>query len=441
MDIKIIDLFSGCGGMALGFKKAGFDIITGIENSKAAYETYIKNMYYKFNKVNTHIYGDIKKINITDINKYIENFKIGVIGGPPCQAYSLAGKGKLKSLGSERVNTKDERGTLYKEFLRIAYGIDAEFILIENVPEATNYGGQNIAEIISEDLNKHNYEVRWTILNAANFGVPQIRERLFILAFKKSSNKTVEFPAPTHFCPLDEYKAYYEKRINSFYECKYFLGNKKKSTQSKWITVKDAFSDLPRLMQNNKYRRIPNDVFMKYSTGIENEYQKNMRCWYNSTTEVISGNAFRNNTKEKFIFEKMKQGDNYLEAKKIATKEFEKVKKIYKLEEKSEKFLEFHNRIIPKYSDEKFVNKWKKLREDWPSHTVTAHLGKDTYSHIHPWEPRGISVREAARLQSFPDNFDFASNMGESYKMIGNAVPPLLSYNIAMKIKEILEIE
>ena len=103
--------------------------------------------------------------------------------------------------------------------------------------------------------------------------------------------------------------------------------------------------------------------------------------------------------------------------------------------------MEFHNRIIPKYSDEKFVNKWKKLREDWPSHTVTAHLGKDTYSHIHPWEPRGISVREAARLQSFPDNFDFASNMGESYKMIGNAVPPLLSYNIAMKIKEILEIE
>ena len=84
---------------------------------------------------------------------------------------------------------------------------------------------------------------------------------------------------------------------------------------------------------------------------------------------------------------------------------------------------------------ENFTNRWRRLEENKPSHTLTAHLSKDTYSHIHPWEPRGISVREAARLQSFPDDFFFNCSMGDAFKLIGNAVPPLLAYSVAVSVK------
>ena len=92
--------------------------------------------------------------------------------------------------------------------------------------------------------------------------------------------------------------------------------------------------------------------------------------------------------------------------------------------------------IVPPYDRENFISKWQKLRSDRPSHTLVAHLSVDTYSHIHPVEPRGISVREAARLQSFPDGFLFQCAMGDAYKQIGNAVPPLLAYAVAEEVKK-----
>ena len=90
--------------------------------------------------------------------------------------------------------------------------------------------------------------------------------------------------------------------------------------------------------------------------------------------------------------------------------------------------------MVPCYDRDKFEGKWRRLNENLPSHTLVAHLGKDTYSHIHPWEPRGITVREAARLQSFPDDFFFDCSMSDAFKQIGNAVPPLLAYGVAQSI-------
>ena len=94
---------------------------------------------------------------------------------------------------------------------------------------------------------------------------------------------------------------------------------------------------------------------------------------------------------------------------------------------------------MPPYSREKFLSKWKKLDRNKPSHTLVAHLSVDTYSHIHPWEPRGISVREAARLQSFPDDFIFPCSMGDAFKQIGNSVPPLMAEKIGKAIRKLLE--
>ena len=94
---------------------------------------------------------------------------------------------------------------------------------------------------------------------------------------------------------------------------------------------------------------------------------------------------------------------------------------------------------MPPYSDDKFLSKWQKLDRSKPCHTLVAHMALDTYSHIHPWEPRGISVREAARIQSFPDDYEFKSNMGEAFKQIGNSVPPLMAKAIAETLKQVLK--
>ena len=107
---------------------------------------------------------------------------------------------------------------------------------------------------------------------------------------------------------------------------------------------------------------------------------------------------------------------------------------MYGYEKNSEEYIKLYKKMVPLYDREKFENKWKRLDELKPSHTLVAHLEKDTYSHIHPWEPRGISVREAARIQSFPDDFYFDCTMGNAYKQIGNAVPPLLALGVAKTV-------
>ena len=108
----------------------------------------------------------------------------------------------------------------------------------------------------------------------------------------------------------------------------------------------------------------------------------------------------------------MKQGDNYTVASAIADELFEKEAKIFGYEKGTDEYNKLYKKMVPVYDRDKFENKWKRLEEDKPSHTLVAHLSKDTYSHIHPTEPRGISVREAARIQSFPDDFFFDCSMG-----------------------------
>ena len=161
-----------------------------------------------------------------------------------------------------------------------------------------------------------------------------------------------------------------------------------------------------------------------------------MRSWYGEKTKMVSGNAFHQNKRDYRIFARMKPGDNYLDASAIADELFKRELELYRYEVGSEEYLKLKKSIVPPYDRNNFVEKWKRLDQDKPSHTLVAHTCNDTYSHIHPWEPRGISVREAARIQSFPDDYVFNCTMGSAFKQIGNAVPPLLAYNIALKIKE-----
>lgn len=440
---KVIDLFSGCGGLALGFEKAGFDIVAGIELMPEAHKTISYNLSWRYGKEETHICGDITQIE-ADIFKY----RIGkegciIIGGPPCQAYSMVGRGKLRSLGEDRVNTKDARGYLYQDFLRFAFELDARAVVMENVPESTNFGGKNIPEVVCNELEKHGYNTYWTLLNSADYGVPQVRERVFVIAIKEGEKREIQLPHPTNRNVTDV-MTQHQKRFESYKQCKYFKEpNGTVESLPPWVTVGDAFSDLPEIFPtaDSKYKLVSLNIEYPYKSEEKNEYQKQMRNWYGKENFGVSANAFRKNTRDFPIFFRMKQGDNYIAAYQIAAELFLGEAKVFGYEKDSEEYIKLYKKMVPQYDREKFENKWKKLDEKKPSHTLVAHLAKDTYSHIHPWEPRGITVREAARIQSFPDDFFFDCSMGDAYKQIGNAVPPLLALGVAKAVCDTFEEE
>lgn len=434
---KIIDLFSGCGGLSLGFEKAGFDIVAGVELMPEACQTISYNLDFRYGKKQTHICGDITELDASIFEQSFGSEGCIVIGGPPCQAYSRIGRAKLRSLGDDRINTKDSRGYLFQDFLRFVYDLDARAVVMENVPEAVSYGEMNIPEIVCSSLSEHGYNAYWTVLNSADYGVPQVRERIIVVGIKQDINKSVELPIPTNQC-LDDYQTPISKRFESFKNYPYFKMPLLNENAPHWVTIEDAFSDLPVLFPtiDSKYRNVKLNEELDYAKPPQNDYQVAMRTWYGEDSFSVTGNAFRNNKRDFAIFDRMKQGDNYLDASRIADEIFEEEARVFGYKENTEEYAKLRKKMVPIYDREKFEGKWKRLTCAKPAHTLIAHLSKDTYSHIHPIEPRGISVREAARIQSFPDDFFFDCSMGDAFKQIGNAVPPLLAFAVANTVRD-----
>lgn len=221
------------------------------------------------------------------------------------------------------------------------------------------------------------------------------------------------------------------------------IPNKKITGWRKWVTVGEALSDLPRLFKDSKskYNLYKLNIELDYYTEAQNKYQRMMRRWYGNELSGVTGNAFRNTRRDFRLFEAMEEGDDYYNASLIADRIFYEALRLEGVNEKNNKlrYDQLYREIVPPYNRDTFVGKWRKLKMSEPSHTLVAHLSQDTYSHIHPFEPRGISVREAARLQSFPDDFFFQCSMGEAFKQIGNAVPPLLAKGVADSIKSMFK--
>lgn len=435
---EVVDLFSGCGGLALGFQSAGFRITHGVDLMKEAVETVSFNLHWRFGEESLHLCDDI-----TELEPEIFADKIGengciVIGGPPCQAYSLAGRAKLRSLGEARINTNDKRGFLYQDFLRFALGLNARAVVMENVPEATNYGGKNIPQTVCEILEENGYLAYWTVLNSADFGVPQVRERVFVVAVRNDEHLGIPLPIPTNGNSSDRLTPN-QLRFRSFSEFPNFrTPNNSDENCPSWNTVGDAFGDLPELFTSEKSKYALHKITMglPYKSEPLNDYQELMRNWYGNESNAVTANCFRKTLRDYQIFARMPQGGTYKDASEIADKLFEEacISNNVSMEGSSDVYEKLKKKIVPPYDRDNFLNKWQKLCLDKPSHTLVAHLSVDTYSHIHPVEPRGISVREAARLQSFPDGFIFQCNMGEAYKQIGNAVPPLMAKAVAKEI-------
>jgi DNA (cytosine-5)-methyltransferase 1 len=377
----VLDLFAGAGGFSLGFHWAGFRTAVAIDHSAVAVETLQGNFSDHGIKA---LVRDLATFSPRDLQAYLNrlgerpSFDV-IVGGPPCQGWSSVGRGKMRSLrtpGGRRQEDSDPRNELYKNFLEYVRFFKPPVAVMENVPGMLSHNGRNVASFVAESLDAVGYEVKWELLNASEFGVPQVRERLIFVGIRKDLNLTFEFPITR-------------------------TGRDKRMYPE--VSVREAIGDLP-IIRNGSREWVR---AYKHNSSKLSAFAKKMRS--GADRDVIFDHVCRTqNEQDLEAFRLMREGGKYVDLPKR----------------------------LKRYRDDIFKDKYKKLKWDAPSWTVTAHLSRDCYTHIHPSQARTISVREAARLQSFPDCFYFAGAMGAKFQLIGNAVPPLLAERVAAAIRQ-----
>ncbi len=393
MSYKFIDLFCGAGGFSKGLEMAGFECIGGIELKEVISKTHQLN--HRHSKT---IFGDIRETPPEKFAKIIGTSHVDVIiGGPPCPTFSTIGDAKIRSV-TGKPTSEDPRNQLFLEYLKYVDYFRPDIFVIENVPNfITKYKGAifntavEIIENIGKDDHKNGegiYEVEKPVqvLNSVYYGVPQTRRRMMLVAHKKNGVK-YSYPTPTH---------YYDQTDEESKKLK------------PCTTVQDAIGDLPKITDNWRISEMP----YSKNRGLT-EFQKIMRASGNGKT--VKNNICRmSNDRAKKVFPHMAQGSKYMD-------------------------LPAEIRQILPFREDIFQDRLKRLVMKEPSWTVIAHIGMDGYMYIHPTENRTLSVREAARIQSFPDDFEFVGNQQETYVQVGNAVPPLLGKAIGESIMKYLE--
>ena len=342
---KIASLFAGCGGLDLGFKKAGFEIVWANDFDKSVWKTHKKN--FPKTHFDTRSIIDIK-------SREIPNDIHGIIGGPPCQSWSLAGAMR---------GANDHRGQVFYEYIRILKDKKPLFFLAENVPgliSKTHF--PEFIKLLSK-FRMIGYDVDWATLNAKDFGVSQERQRVFILGYRKSLGLQIEFPKTTHGI-LDP-----------------LFSKSKKYNLKPYVTLKDLIGDMRKAIpakernqpNTNGELLVPNHEYMigSFSTIF---MSRNRKKEWNDVSYTIQA------------------GGRHAPIHPSASKMIKAEKDLWK-----------------------FDNKTK-----------------------HPY--RRLSIRECARIQSFPDNYIFYyDTIADGYKMVGNAVPVLLAKAIALNIKKQLK--
>jgi DNA (cytosine-5)-methyltransferase 1 len=373
--------------------------------------------------------------------------------GLPCQAFARIGRSKLRAVtGDEDAFRNDERAGLYRRFLEYVEETVPLVVMIENVPDILNFGGHNVPEEICQTLEGMGYRSAYTILNAAHYGVPQIRERLFLVAYAEEVGLTPRFPTPTRHLELPKGYEGSRKVALKFvpdHSLRFQPIHEPSRDLMAAVATREALSDLPKISEHTSSpdvmrRRGLNDR-RPYSRGRPTAYQNLMRTWPGfEAPGGCGGHVVRLNPRDYLTFHLMPPAADYPVALAVAKLRFREAVRDAKQAASTldmAAIREFRKSTVPPYDPRKFPNKWWKLHPDRPSRTLTAHIGKDTYSHIHydSEQARTISVREAARLQSFPDGFEFAGAMNTAFRQIGNAVPPLLALAVAGEIKAQLE--
>ncbi len=464
---RVLDLFAGCGGLSLGFKSVGFDIEGAVEFDPLAAQSHALN-FYRQSKALQALHGKPRDITKTEPEHIIAELKMSadvsssidvIIGGPPCQAFARVGRAKLREVADHPEAFRlDARGNLYLRYLAYVRKLQPLALLMENVPDVLNYGGHNIAHEMCEVLSEMGYICKYTLLNAAYYGVPQMRERMFLIAYAKELGADdVEFPSPTHWVELPKgYEGSRQvalKALESIFAYIYYIPSPGASKLLKpAVTAREALDDLPHITHHLEGRLKRGtrrfDQRIPYPEGVKpSRYGELMRNWPGfENHEGVSDHVIRSLPRDYAIFRRMEPGDQYPEAYQHALDLFEEKLEVLAQEGKiiqkgTPEYEKVKRQIVPPYDDSKFPNKWRKMEPDKPARTLMAHLGKDSYSHIHydSTQARTISVREAARLQSFPDGFEFCGTMNPAFRQIGNAVPPLLARAIAKKMMEAIQ--
>ena len=395
--MNFIDLFAGCGGLSEGFYRQGFNALAHVEMNHAACETLKTRMrHYGYEDVEKAVLElDITREDVIEkIDEAVQGQVVDVIiGGPPCQAYSSLGRAK-----DENAMQNDPRNYLFESYVKVLNHYMPKFFVFENVTGmlTAKINGKHIVDSIVKALGE-NYNVKFdpamNILNSANYGVPQIRKRVIIIGVRKDIAISPE--------------EMYEGIIKTHYDPE--MPDEKRAGLKQYVTVKDAIGELPALRPGE------GEPIIEFQSSRDNEFLKLIRT--EEDTKLRDHVARNHNDRDIARYEAMSK-NHWTFQELLANRE----------DLRHEKQRVFGN---------SYTVQWWEL----PSKTIIAHLYKDGNRFIHydSKQSRSITVREAARLQSFDDDFDFVGNRGNAYQMIGNAVPPKLAKAVALAVSDLID--
>lgn len=391
----MLDLFCGAGGLSLGFEQAGFTVGAGFDYDRSACETFRANILAEAHE------GDLREVEPEAFCESIGVERVDVIvGGPPCQGFSQAGLARIRQLGDQIAERIERRNALYRQFVKFVARLKPLIFVMENVPHLGNHRDGETARQIQEDFREAGYRVSDAILlDAPDFGVPQMRRRLFFVGVQDHLGWVFRTPRPTHGPELG-------------------IPHR---------TLADAISDLPSRQAPSWDEVIPYtrrqrpDLEELLGRPIDHEYATLMRSQLGPGEEgLLYDHVVRDvRDDDREIFALMKPGGLYRDVPEHLRR--------YHIKSGSNGDLHFEDRYY-------------RLQWDRPCVSILAHMAKDGYRYIYPDNDqiRTLSIREAARIQSFPDHFQFAGYRSHRIQQIGNAVPPLLAQALAQRVADVV---
>jgi DNA (cytosine-5)-methyltransferase 1 len=382
---KAVDLFCGAGGLSLGLHQAGFEVVLGVDHNREALETH-RSMFPGLS-VDWDLASDE---SIDRVIRIANESGVDLIaGGPPCQPFSKAGRSMIRDLvRSGRRHERDARRDLWESFVAVVEGVRPRAVLMENVPDMALDRDMQILRTMVEVLEEMKYSVSVRVLDTARFEVPQFRQRLILVALADR----IEFQWPEE----------------SGYQ----------------VTLRTAIGDLPPVAGGWR----PPDGAEGWSDYKEpsTAFQRRAR---EQVPEKDAGKVFDHITRpvredDRVIFSAMDSETSYSAIDEA----------VAALDRVTEDDAGAREGTLKRYRDDIFDDKYKRLDWNQLSRTITAHIAKDGYWYIHPEQDRTLTIREAARIQTFPDTFRFSGPPSSAFRQIGNAVPPQLGRLLGERI-------
>ena len=383
---KMVDFFAGAGGLSCGFTQAGFKVCFANDFEEVCVRTYRYNHpELPSDKV---LKEDIRKI-VSNIENYVTEDVDIVVGGPPCQGFSSANQQRI---------IDDPRNELYKYYIEAIKRICPKFVVMENVRGMLSVANQVVEDyksiLIQKDSKEYSYDVAYRLLNSVNFGVSQNRERLIYIAIRNDISESKHITPELLFQKIEQAC---EKNPHFNLQSALEFINPLDAPRIKGQTEVDDEKTGMKIGINN-YDSCGNLYLRRINSGRKLPYVFNHKARYCSDVNYE-------------IFKRLEQGEDATNPK-IAD-------------------------IMPyAHRNGIFKDKYFKLYADKPCRTITAHMKMDCLSHIHPYQVRSLTPREAARVQSFPDDYLFLGAYLKTYMQIGNAVPVLMAKQIAEIIKK-----